>query len=844
MIAIERGGRGLVAVVVIGSMLLLGGCSTINSVIETGQPGSNRIVASASGESLGQSFVSRQAGLAGLVLTAIDATRDETITVEVLRSVADVEPLRMATSTVHPRAGGQLVRFDFAPIPESANAGYFLRIIQRPDTTLAVGGGDWGTYLNGTAYLAQVPIQRQLMFSLVHNRTMVMGHILLEAINWILVFMVAAMISLVPGLAIWMWLKPRSLHLSPIESLCIAYALGLAVIAIAFLWMGLLGLQISMPVIGALGVVSVGLVFTRLFRDRAAHIEPDDKEGARHSRPRVSHHDGRSRSMLDLTKYGALLIVAAAILYGRFYAIRSLNYPMWGDSVHHTVIATLLTEHGGLFQSWQPYAPMTSMTYHFGFHAGASLFGRLSGLETNKAVLIFGQALNCLAVFVLYPLGKRISGSVWGGVFAIFIAGLVTQVPFIYTDWGRYTQLAGQVILPITFLLVWLQVEQSPSRGLGLVITLLVVGLGLTHYRIALIGMVWLACPYLLAIVRRKNKNIRGLTLQFLWMGALALVLISPWIAQTLQGNLPAFVSTSFAPANVQSISSEVFNDAPSLTGMMPIIVWIAFALSVVFLCARRNWLAVSITLACAGSMILTNPGWFRLPGNGLITNFALFIGSYLPASALVGGALAIGFRWATTAINIRLQSHPVWKVFKPIIGAGSTIGILLVSVVLVRQQAPAISPENNALVTEPDVQLFNWIKLNTPDTAVIAVNSFLAYDNKLVVGSDAGWWLSQATRRASDLPPILYSAEKGPYPGYADEVLRFHRDTFLKHEDTIAEYLSGAGITYIFIGQQDGRVNTTNPSLSRLNLDAARNISLVKQIDGARLYRVESQAP
>ena len=46
-------------------------------------------------------------------------------------------------------------------------------------------------------------------------------------------------------------------------------------------------------------------------------------------------------------------------------------------------------------------------------------------------------------------------------------------------------------------------------------------------------------------------------------------------------------------------------------------------------------------------------------------------------------------------------------------------------------------------------------------------VNSFPAYKNSVIVGSDGGWWLPLLARRNTTLPPITYTFEKDPRPGY-----------------------------------------------------------------------------
>ena len=41
-------------------------------------------------------------------------------------------------------------------------------------------------------------------------------------------------------------------------------------------------------------------------------------------------------------------------------------------------------------------------------------------------------------------------------------------------------------------------------------------------------------------------------------------------------------------------------------------------------------------------NLLATNPQWLHLPGEGVITNFTLFIASYIPAGVMIGA----GFGW------------------------------------------------------------------------------------------------------------------------------------------------------------------------------------------------------
>ena len=84
----------------------------------------------------------------------------------------------------------------------------------------------------------------------------------------------------------------------------------------------------------------------------------------------------------------ALLLAGLAI---RLYVVRDLPAGLWGDSYHHTMITQLLLDNHGLFSSWQPYAPLETFTYHYGFHANAALLSWLTGLDSARSVVLAGQ---------------------------------------------------------------------------------------------------------------------------------------------------------------------------------------------------------------------------------------------------------------------------------------------------------------------------------------------------------------------------------------------------------------------------------------------------------------------
>ena len=142
----------------------------------------------------------------------------------------------------------------------------------------------------------------------------------------------------------------------------------------------------------------------------------------------------------------AFLVVVALLFVTRFAVVQGMEAPAWGDSVHHTVIVQLLQEQGGLFQSWAPYAPITSMTYHFGFHTAAAVWSWVAGVSSHAAVLMAGQVFGILIILALFPIVSRISRNRWVGLAAMVVAGFLSPLPAFFTNWGRFTMLAGMIV--------------------------------------------------------------------------------------------------------------------------------------------------------------------------------------------------------------------------------------------------------------------------------------------------------------------------------------------------------------------------------------------------------------
>lgn len=533
------------------------------------------------------------------------------------------------------------------------------------------------------------------------------------------------------------------------------------------------------------------------------------------------------------------IYIFALSLGSRLAAIQGLAAPLYWDSVHHTLIAQLLVDNGGLFSSWQPYLPLGSLTYHFGFHALVAWFHWLSGMDMPQAVLFLGQVLNACTVLVAYLLAQHLTGRPWAGFIAAFITGLISLMPAYYVNWGRYTQLAGQVILPVLMALTMETVapgeidaghgRAGATTGMAppwtplLITTVLAAGLALTHYRVFIFyGAFVLALLLVLAYESRQTPRLflRGAGhLGLVALGALALV--APWAWNLLQNAVPIYMARYTTPLTPQQAEwLAAYNSLRDVDKILPpYLLWPAIAGLAWGLWRRERW-AFLLLLWVEGLFLAANPQWLGLPGMGLISNHAVLIGLYIPVS------VAIGFLGASI-----LEQLLPWQA----IGEALLVAVIVLGGLWGAQQVAGIVNPYFVMVTPADLQAMAWIRENTPPQARFLVNSEPAYGGSTVVGTDAGWWLPLLARRQSTVPPLIASSERPEEDGYSQQARRLAeivRKNSLEDKTTL-QALRAAGVTHIYIGAKGGHLKAED--LIRLPFYRA-----LYQKDGVWVFAIE----
>jgi len=730
---------------------------------------------------VGQTFVAQHGGLEGVAFW-LEPSADLSGELVLHLRVSPEATADVATATL-PAAqlgGPGFYEFTFAPQQDAHGTYYYAWLELRGAGSVQVSAADGATYLHGAAYVQHQPQDAQLTFRLLYTYPGIALDLLGAAWRWAGLLLLAGLLYIVPGWALLDWLWRGEPLPWPVKA-GLAAGISLALYPLLLLWTDLIGLHLGalyawLPV--ASGVAAL-LWYHRAWRPRQGWA--------------ALRAWARSETFWPDT---TLLIVLALVFAVRLIvlSVHGLDAPMWGDSYHHTMIAQLLVDNGGLFDSWEPYAPMQSLTYHFGFHAAVAAFGWVSGQPLMMAVLWVGQILNGLAVLALYPLAYRIGRSRWAGALAVLLAGLLSPMPMYYVNWGRYTQLAGQIILPVAMWLSW-RVFESPRRRwpeIGLV-WLTLGGLALTHYRI-LIFYVLFVLLWLLLYGRMFWRKALSRVAVVATGGAL---LFLPWLMHIAGGQIVANFGRQLAtPASQSQASSFIqeYNAIGELSFYLPMTSWVILAAAVGLGLWQRRRMVLLLAGWWIALLLVANPAWLQLPGSGAINNFALFIAVYIFWGIVVGGIAG--------EYLARLCHYKGGGLFLALLGT-----VIAVLGMFTRMQD--LHPDIHAMITRPDVRAMAWIEENTAEDAYFLVNSFFAYGDSAIVGADGGWWLPFLTGRASTVPPLLYATEREPEPGYRQGVNSLARQIMERGVDdtTVLAMLYERGITHVYLGQGQGRV-------------------------------------
>ena len=525
-----------------------------------------------------------------------------------------------------------------------------------------------------------------------------------------------------------------------------------------------------------------------------------------------------------LRQWPWLLLFAALLAlawYTRQRHIRDLVLPNWVDSIHHLLIVRLIVEQGALPDTYAPYMAGAGFSYHWGFHAWAAwlawLLGATDSFDLARLLLIFGQVLNALMLWMLYAAGRTLFNSRRAGFLAAALGMFVSWLPAYYTAWGRYTHLAGLLLaIPLLISLWRLARARGHVHAWLLATSLLAATLALTHVRVALFAAIWAALLLIVLAVQRNWRAVR----RWIIAGALALLLNAPWLAtlaahprsaSLVAGASAAAVSWQTAldripwqlvwtPGMRELVALATAGIAELLAREHPVAnlrlaagAWLLLVAGIL-LWQRRSgreqpalpWRPLALLAAwCATVAAVLNTDALGLPRLPFLSLNAAAITLFLPASLAAAGLVA----WASGAvIPPRRARLAVLVLTAALAGHGAA------------NMRDIINPQT-VLVASEDMPALTWIRDHTPPDARFAVNAWRWFGVSYA-GSDAGYWIPALTDRQSILPPALYALTLE-----REQILQINSllDAWTASPDlsdpALINRLRAEGVTHIYLG-------------------------------------------
>jgi hypothetical protein len=543
----------------------------------------------------------------------------------------------------------------------------------------------------------------------------------------------ALAVFLFPGYALLIALR-RYRRAGAVEVLCVAAGLSIAVVPLLLYACTLLGWRLSPTMAGAVTLVLGGVFVADTIR-RATIWWP------RRSRQVNPYHLGLS-------------VVFLMTLIARLWMVRGINYPLWTDSYHHTLIAELIARLGMVPSTYEPFAPIPAFTYHFGFHTLVAWFHWLSGVPIPRSVVLVGQVLNALVVPTTYLFTWRLMNNQRAALVAATILGLLSFMPARFVNWGRYPQLAGQILLPV---LIVLTIDAFESRRLSFgrcfVAGVAAAGLFLVHNRITLF---YAALAFLLFAVyavkaRRHAHQFGRVLLSAFLILAVAVLIDLAWLARFFDGFGGAVAQQAirgYQPAAAGSYFAFTLQDLFH-NGMHP--VWLVIAgLSAAWGLLKRDrgvWLLVGWILLLFGA---ANIHLIRMVP--LFSSLIVAIFLYLPVAILVGygvDRVAAGVARRLAFLSPRTRT----------VGTLALAAVLVVAGLGGMAYTSKIIEPDNGFVRPADLAAMEWISQNTPADARFHIATHF-WTPVVAHGLDAGYWIPYLTGRETTIPPEVYGSD------------------------------------------------------------------------------------
>lgn len=720
---------------------------------------------------LSQTFRPQHNGLSAIEILAVvypAAPVTATLTLEVHTATGELLSKKIFSHVQH----NQPLRLEFTPIADSKGGEFALTVTASADSNLSIWAYGLEGEPNGTLLAQERILPGDLYFQT--RYTYLLPDMIQDTAR-------AAGLLTQWALVLWLTLfAPGVLLLKAVSFqrrindhwACWGLALGLSLAlgALAWQWATLVNWRwTAVTLAGVYGLVGIAVILMTL-------------SAWRKQRPKFAAHDGILLGIL----------ITAGLVRG--WAVRDLAFPQWVDSPHHVLISRLLAELGQMPYSYEPLLPVQEFTYHFGLHALAATWQMLTQHSWPDVFLFGGQILNTLMSLAAYSSARLLTRRPQAGYIAAWLIGWVSLFPAYYVAWGRYTQLAGWLILLPLLALVWrlVSVGTTPAKRWILIglIAVLASGLTLTHYRV----LGFFATFVLVALAAGRQQGWKWIS----WATFLTCLLSLPLLWQLGQyaiGPVLAEPNTLASPGNYNAFPWNYFES------------WL-----------ERGWLAVTSIIAVWGlwrgwRLMWLLVGWATLtvsllnigPGSWLVNNNSWAISLFAPGALILGAGMT---QWWTAAEKWR-RAHLLLRRRFAVLASAVLQNVLaffvgFVSLFGLRAQVTIVNPVTT-LYLAADREALDWVAQNISSDAYFVTNAW-HWQYGIWANSDGGAWLWPWLGLRGTMPPLDYYYDKDwlPQVNATNEALA--KITDARSPEMLA-LLEQANVTHVYIGARGGNL-------------------------------------
>lgn len=584
--------------------------------------------------------------------------------------------------------------FSFIPQSDSRNKKYYLLVeTDAPANRLSVWTSLYDAYQNGEIFLNNIPSKFDLTFWVYYTPPFLIWakETLISAGPRFIRLLFISLVFFSLGLLIYTLLG--SLSQNPIEVIIYSLSIGIAMPPILFLMMSFIGININ-----NINILITLIILSASFG--AKYLLSPKTRTSKLNLPKTINE--------EVIFLGLMFLLAA---FSRTSQINDLVVPNWVDGIVHQQFITKILEKQSI--------PFDAI-YPKGFHANVIFEYLLFGGALPESILLMGQWLSLMSGLTFYLLARKLLRTPYS-LLAVGIYWFWTAFPAFLINWGRYPYLQGLVLLPV---IVRIYADNSLNRRLRYtILTLLLVGIGLTYYGAFLI--------------------------------------------------FAAYLITDLINYTSKEGYSELLNKMRGIVlPMMPIIIILlirlhhSFKLGVYGQDSTVSQFEDSIQ---AFKISLTHGGWFvwTLGFLGFILALILNHQKHLVMAEWFLILLSLNFFQATFGITISsiansiiflsiplvLLTGFVFKVFlTPIIGRPNLLHyiiIILISFGGAYNISGIVGPSTD-LYRAADQKAMKWIEQNTSPNSVFLVNSFLWGND--IAPSDGGGWIPYIAKRKTIL--------------------------------------------------------------------------------------------